>query len=382
MRAANLALSEGGWPLSREGWLEDGYRVPHPVDEIPVAPVVVETVAKRYADGRVLIHYHADIKRRGCADSEMLCAIFYCPAREMVFNLNFGMARREIDDVISFAERQQRCWQKPVLVDVVDVIEDGERVNLGPLASMARVEWLKPGDLGDPCWIDTAQIVPNDGSPVRRVLDAGETRVRVGSAPIECDKLPVETAKDSELPLVPTLLDKVKSRGFTFDAVVMDRSYDSEKIYVEVESRHARPIIPLRETPAVKAGKVAPPKCDHGTWTFAGSDAKRGASKWRCPTGECEPKSVWVKASRLHPLVPRETDRFKALYHQRGAVERQFGVLKGSPAAAGPQVGSRQAARRSDDPCDACFCSHPGRFGASRLKWLSDRGTDCVRLPQ
>jgi hypothetical protein len=37
---------------------------------------------------------------------------------------------------------------------------------------------------------------------------------------------------------------------------------------------------------------------------------------------------VWVKASRPHPLLPRETDRFKALYHQRGVVEREFGVLK------------------------------------------------------
>jgi hypothetical protein len=138
----------------------------------------------------------------------------------------------------------------------------------------------------------------------------------------------VRTAKDPEVREVARLLDKVTERGFTFDAVVMDKGYDSEAVYAEVESRHARPVIPLRETAAVKAGKAAPPKCDHGTWTFAGSDPKRGASKWRCPAGECEPKSVWVKASRLHPLIPRETERFKELYHQRGAVEREFGNLK------------------------------------------------------
>jgi hypothetical protein len=63
-------------------------------------------------------------------------------------------------------------------------------------------------------------------------------------------------------------------------------------------------------------------------WTFAGSDAKRGASKWRCPSGECSPASRWVKADRLHPLVRRGTDRCKALYRQRGAVEREFGNLK------------------------------------------------------
>jgi hypothetical protein len=43
--------------------------------------------------------------------------------------------------------------------------------------------------------------------------------------------------------------------------------------------------------------------------TFAGSDAKRGASKWRCPTGECKLAPVWLKADRLHTLIPRTTDR-------------------------------------------------------------------------
>jgi transposase len=37
---------------------------------------------------------------------------------------------------------------------------------------------------------------------------------------------------------------------------------------------------------------------------------------------------VWIKADRLHTLIPRTTARFKALYHQRGAVEREFGRLK------------------------------------------------------
>ena len=85
--------------------------------------------------------------------------------------------------------------------------------------------------------------------------------------------------------------------------------------------------IPLRKTPAVVAGKHLPPSCEHGVWTFAGSDTKRGASKWRCP-GDCKPASVWIKADRLHPLVPRGTDRWKSLYRERAAVEREFGNLK------------------------------------------------------
>ena len=78
----------------------------------------------------------------------------------------------------------------------------------------------------------------------------------------------------------------------------------------------------------MKAGKAGPPTCEHGEWTFAGSDTKRGRSKWRCPTGECKPASKWVAADRLHPLIPRESKRWKALYRGRAAVEREFGRLK------------------------------------------------------
>jgi hypothetical protein len=63
-------------------------------------------------------------------------------------------------------------------------------------------------------------------------------------------------------------------------------------------------------------------------WRFAGSDYTRKASKWRCPTGECKPASRWVKADRLHPLIPRETLRWQKLYRGRAAVEREFGRLK------------------------------------------------------
>ncbi len=90
----------------------------------------------------------------------------------------------------------------------------------------------------------------------------------------------------------------------------------------------ALPIIPLKETPAVKRGEHRPPECEHGVWTFAGADVKRGRTKWRCPSGECSPASTWVKADRLRPLVPRETKRWRELYRGRAAVEREFGRLK------------------------------------------------------
>ena len=63
-------------------------------------------------------------------------------------------------------------------------------------------------------------------------------------------------------------------------------------------------------------------------WTFAGADAKRGAAKYRCPKGECSPASVWIKADRLHTLIPRESVRWRKLYRRRASVEREFGRLK------------------------------------------------------
>jgi hypothetical protein len=85
---------------------------------------------------------------------------------------------------------------------------------------------------------------------------------------------------------------------------------------------------PAAQDPRRQGRKHNPPECGHGTWTFAGSGVKRGASKWRCPSGECAPASAWLKASRLHTLIPRTTVRWKSRYHLRGGVEREFGRLK------------------------------------------------------
>ena len=95
-----------------------------------------------------------------------------------------------------------------------------------------------------------------------------------------------------------------------------------------------RPIIPLKQTPGVKKDWHKTPTCDHCPWRFAGADYGGKATKWRCPTGECKPASVWIKAERLFPLVPRETPRWSALYRRRAAVEREFGHLKNEWALA------------------------------------------------
>lgn len=138
----------------------------------------------------------------------------------------------------------------------------------------------------------------------------------------------VETAKANESRFVAPLIDAAKRRGAMAATAAMDKAYDIGRVYEECAERGCEAIVPLRQTTAVKRGDHLPPSCSHGVWTFAGADRKRGASKWRCPTGECSPASTWVKADRLHPLVPRESARWKVAYRKRAAVEREFGRLK------------------------------------------------------
>lgn len=138
----------------------------------------------------------------------------------------------------------------------------------------------------------------------------------------------VETAKANEGPTVESLLDKLKGHGISPETCAMDKGYDTSTVHGACMDREVLPVVALRKTPAVKRGEHKPPTCEHGEWRFAGADRKRKASKWRCPTGECKPASVWIKADRLHPLIPRETLRSKGLYRKRGSVERAFGRLK------------------------------------------------------
>jgi Transposase DDE domain len=44
--------------------------------------------------------------------------------------------------------------------------------------------------------------------------------------------------------------------------------------------------------------------------------------------------SVWIKAERMFPLIPRHTPRWSARYRRRSAVEREFGRLKNEWALA------------------------------------------------
>jgi transposase, IS5 family len=144
----------------------------------------------------------------------------------------------------------------------------------------------------------------------------------------------VETAKKNEGLTVAPLLDALKAHGINPETCAMDKGYDTSSVHDACMDREVLPVVALRKTPAVKRGEHKPPMCEHGEWRFAGADRKRKATKWRCPTGECKPASVWIKADRLHPLIPRETLRSKRLYRRRASVERTFGRLKGEWALA------------------------------------------------
>ncbi len=138
----------------------------------------------------------------------------------------------------------------------------------------------------------------------------------------------VETAKDAETSFALGLIDKARERGFDVRTAIMDKGYDNDPIHTGCMDRDICPVTSLKETGRVQRGEHKPPCCENGEWRFAGADLKRRATKWRCPTGECQPASVWVKADRLHPLIPRHTERSRKLYRSRGAVEREFGRLK------------------------------------------------------
>lgn len=143
----------------------------------------------------------------------------------------------------------------------------------------------------------------------------------------------VQPANESEQHFAVGLLDQARELGFDVSTAIMDKGYDTSLIHAKCEHRHIAPVIPLVERGydkrrGSKPRGDEPPHCVHGEWTFAGADYKRRASKWRCPTGECNAKSMWVKASRLRPLIPRETNAYRTLYAKRGAIEREFGRLK------------------------------------------------------
>jgi hypothetical protein len=69
----------------------------------------------------------------------------------------------------------------------------------------------------------------------------------------------VETAKANESTMVAPLLDRLSSLGIRPETCAMDKGYDIERVYGECAERGVAPVIPLRQTTAVKRGDHQPP---------------------------------------------------------------------------------------------------------------------------
>ena len=163
----------------------------------------------------------------------------------------------------------------------------------------------------------------------------------------------VESASENEQSFVPGMLDTVIRRGFTPATCAMDNGYDVNAIYRECEERNVRPIIPLRQTVNVVNGLHKPPRCQHGTWTFAGPDTKRGASNVALPD---RPVPARVRLDQGRPAAhPRPTrhravgSALPAARRGRARVRQPQAQLVADPAP-GASDRASAAARRPDHP--------------------------------
>lgn len=232
------------------------------------------------------------------------------------------MVQRCIDRVVGQLRLELPDYGKDIAIDASDMpaYANGQRLksNNGPER--------KPEEYSDPdaSWGHRSAVSTRKGG--------GYYGYKLHAAVDTSTELPiawqVETASAQESMFSAALIDTARRRGAIATTVAMDKGYDNNRVYTECADRGCLPLIPLRKTPDVKRHAHRPPGCRHGVWEFAGADRKRGATKWRCPTGECRPASTWIKADRLHPLIPRESKRWKAAYRKRAAVEREFGRLK------------------------------------------------------
>ncbi len=138
----------------------------------------------------------------------------------------------------------------------------------------------------------------------------------------------VQPANEQEQHFAVPLIDQARKHGFPVNVAVMDKGYDTNMIHLRCEARNVAPVIPLIDRKwEMQWKREEAPHCAHGEWTFAGADYNRKATKWRCPTGECKPASMWIGANRLRPLI-RSTKKYRDTYAKRGSIERAFGRLK------------------------------------------------------
>lgn len=134
--------SPQGWPLTRKGWLEAGQSPADPFNDFDREPGMVESVAKRYADGRLGILQHLDLYSRLGSPPHQWGAIFYRPIEPTSIELDLfsGLEIADVQDRLPYVWCEHGYWQKAMFVEVVDKVDDRERVNLGPIRSVVRLQ--------------------------------------------------------------------------------------------------------------------------------------------------------------------------------------------------------------------------------------------------
>lgn len=270
-----------------------------------------------------LVRDHAGLRAAiGCVDDQDV------PSKDAMYRFNKKLRRCEgqlqecIDAVLTALHEKNPEMGRDIAIDgsSIPAYANGQRFKSNGGKERKPEEYSDPdASWGHRSAVSTRAAGSFYGYKIHMAVDA------VTDLPLAWE---ISTGKDQEARFTLPLLDEVVERGFSVRTAAMDKGYDISPIYDGCEERGVRPIIPLKETGAVKKGDHKPPHCKHGTWQFAGADYSRKATKWRCPEGKCSPASVWKKADRLFPLIPRYTKRWKALRCGRASVEREFGRLK------------------------------------------------------
>ena len=149
----------------------------------------------------------------------------------------------------------------------------------------------------------------------------------------------VETAGSHESNYVAPLLDSAKDRGFKPETTALDMGYDNERVYGECEDRDSRPIIPLRETPAVKAGRpdLRPASMGSGGSLVLPQVVEQRSGGAR-PANAC-PDLAGSRRTAFTPWCRAS----------RSAGSRS---IEAAPQSSGSSVGSRMSGRCSRSACE------------------------------